>query len=121
MNKTAPQVWREYITSMKEGNAQWHDLLSDDVEFNGPVQQVKGKQQFIELTEGFFQMVTGVDIQRHAASENTVATESTVRVNSPKGREFIFELAEFYGVEEGKIQSVKIYYDPRDFLREFST
>ncbi|MDH5447038.1 MAG: nuclear transport factor 2 family protein [Gammaproteobacteria bacterium] len=121
MSKAVEQVWQDFMGSMHQGNDHWQDLVADDIEFNGPVQQVTGKDDFIKLNQGFFQMVTGFDIHRHTCADNTVATEATIKLKSPDGNEIAFDMAEFYKIENGKIQSVKIYYDPREFLQEFST
>ena len=120
MNNQALQVWQAFMGSMQEGNDQWQDLIADDITFTGPVQKVKGKTDFIQLNLDFFKMVTGFDIHRHAAGEGTVATEGTIKVKSPKGSELSFDLSEFYAIEDGKIKSVSIYYDPREFIQEFS-
>ena len=120
MTKQAFQVWQEFSGSMQEGNKHWQDLVSDDIVFTGPVQQVKGKDNFIKLNLDFFKIVTGFDIHRHASGDGTVATEGTIKVKSPMGKEIAFDLAEFYNIEDGKIKSVSIYYDPREFVQEFS-
>jgi ketosteroid isomerase-like protein len=105
---------------MQEGSDRWQTLLADDIEFIGPVMQVKGKQEFIRLNQDFFKMVTGMEIERYAAADKAVATQTRIKANSPKGNAFEFELAEFYDIENGKIRSLRIYYDPREFLKEFS-
>ena len=119
MSKTAEQVWQAFMESMHKGNEDWHKLLAEDIEFVGPAQQVKGKEDFIKLNIDFFKMVRGLDIVRHASSESLVATEAVLTVETPKGGELVINLAEFYQITDEKIQSVKIFYDPEEFKREF--
>jgi len=116
----AIQVWQEFTGSMKQGDTHWQELISDDIQFTGPVDQVKGKADFIKLNQNFFKIVNGYDVHRHISNESTVVTECTLRVNSPKGKEVAFDLAEIFNVENGKIKSITIYWDPREFEREFA-
>ncbi len=120
MSEKTLQIWRDYVTSMQEGNDRWQSLLADDIEFIGPLMQVKGKHEFIRLNQDFFKMVTGIDIQQYTSADKAVATQTRIKANSPRGNAFEFELAEFYGIENGKIRSLRIYYDPREFVKEFS-
>lgn len=120
MTQSALQVWQEFMGSMQAGNDQWQKMLADDITFVGPAEQVKGRQDFIKLNQDFFKMVTGFDVHRHAAMDNTVASEATIKVSTPQGNELALDLAEFYNIENGKIHSVTIYYDPREFLKAFS-
>jgi len=104
---------------MHEGSNHWQELIADDIEFNGPVQQTKGKDDFIKLNQDFLQFVIGMNIHRHTASDDTVATEVTIKIKSPEENKLSLDLAEFYDIVDGKIQSVKIYYDPREFIKKF--
>ncbi|MDH5544420.1 MAG: nuclear transport factor 2 family protein [Gammaproteobacteria bacterium] len=120
MTTPSTQVWQAFMQSMQAGDNHWQSLVSDDVVFTGPVEQVRGKDDFIKLNLDFFKMVVAYDLHHQAAGENTVATEGTIKIKSPKGNELAFDLAEFYNIKDGKIQSVSIYYDPREFIQEFS-
>ncbi len=120
MSSRAFQVWQQFTGSMQQGNNHWQDLIADDITFTGPMDQVEGKADFIKLNQDFFKIVRGYDIHRHICDDNTVVTECTLRVSSPKGTDVAFDLAEIYSIEDGKIKSVNIYWDPREFAQAFS-
>ena len=120
MSTQTTQIWKDFRQSMQSGNNHWQALVSDDIVFTGPMDQVKGKDDFIKLNLDFFKMVVGYDIHQQAASKDSVATEGTITVKSPRGKELAFDLAEFYRIKNGKIHSVSIYWDPREFIQEFS-
>ena len=94
--------------------------MADDVSITGPVMQVRGKQAYIKTTLDFFQMVKDLRLHRYAASDSLVATEESFTVVTPSGDELTLDVAEFYEVRDGKIKSVKIYYDAEAFRRAFS-
>ena len=118
MNK-AEQIWGAYGQSMQQQNENWKNLLAEDVTFTGPAAKAIGKSAYIKTTEEFFQMVRGADLKRYVANDELVATEIEIKVTTPNGKEIVLDMAEFYEVKNGKIQSVKVHYDTEEFRKEF--
>ncbi|MGA9237896.1 nuclear transport factor 2 family protein [Robiginitalea sp.] len=118
MNK-AEQVWGAYMQSMQKQNDNWKNLLAEDVTFTGPAARAIGKAAYVKTTEDFFQMVRGAELKRHVANEDLVVTEVEIKVATPGGNEIILDMAEFYEIRDGKIQSVKVHYDAQEFRKEF--
>jgi predicted ester cyclase len=118
MNK-AEQIWGAYMQSMQEQNDNWKDLLSDNVTFTGPAARAVGKEEYIKTTEGFFQMVRGVEMKRFVTNETLVATEVEIKLATPNGNEIFLDMTEFYEILDDKIQSVKVHYDAQEFRKEF--
>ncbi len=106
---------------MGAGTSGWKELVSENIHFKGPVAEVKGKQDFIELNEGFFPNVRGYEPINAFEGGNFVCLEGVFKVATPKGQEISFAMGEVYTVENGIIQSVRVYYDAEEFRREFES
>lgn len=120
MDKKAEQVWQAFMQSLGEKTDVWQNLLADDISFTGPVMHIQGKEAYIKTTLDFFQMVKDFQLHRYAAGDTLVATEESFTVTTPSGSELMLDVAEFYEVQDGKIQSVKIYYDAEAFRQAFA-
>lgn len=120
MKKNAEQVWQTFMQSIDQKTDVWQNLLSDDVSFTGPVMQIQGKEAYIKTTLDFFQIVKDFQLHRYTASDSLVATEESFTVTTPSGGELTLDVAEFYEVQDGKIKSVKIYYDAEEFRQAFA-
>lgn len=118
MNK-AEQIWGAYGQSMQAQNEDWKNLLAEDVTFTGPAARAVGKAEYIKITEDFFGMVRGADLKRYVANDSLVATEIAIKVATPGGNVITLDMAEFYEIKDGKIQSVKVHYDAQEFRKEF--
>ena len=113
-------VWQSFAGSLQEGSQTWQDLLANDIEFIGPVMQTKGKDEFIKMNQEFMQMIRGFDIHKQVASDATVANECTLTLATPKQTEIDIKVVELFDIQDGKIQSLRVYYDPREFVQEFA-
>jgi ketosteroid isomerase-like protein len=119
MSKTALQTVQSFQMSMGSGTNEWTDLVSENITFIGPVDQVRGKQKFIELNQGFFPMVRGYEHLSAFEQGNFVCLEGTFKVATPGGNEIELQMAEVYTIENGKIEEVRVYYDAEEFIKEF--
>lgn len=119
MSKTALETVQAFQMSMGSGTNDWTEMISEDVTFKGPVADVKGKLDFIELNKGFFPNVKGYELLNSFGNETFASLEGTFKVATPKGNEIELEMAEVYTVENGKIQSIRVYYDAEEFRKEF--
>ena len=117
--KNAEQIWGAYMESNQQKNEAWKDLLAENISFTGPTMQVQGKAGYIQTTENFFKMVRGFELKRYVAREDLLTTEVEVKVEAPSGKIISLEMAEFYSVRDGKIDSVKVFYDATEFRKEF--
>lgn len=121
MNKTALETVEAFQMSMGSGTNEWKNLIAEDITFKGPVDQVSSKEAFIQLNNGFFPMVRGYEHLNSFGNETFASVEGTFRVATPKGNEIELEMAEVYTVEDGKIQSIRVYYDAEEFRKEFGS
>lgn len=121
MNNTALQTVQNFQMSMGSGTDEWQKLISDSITFKGPAAEVKGKEQFIELNNGFFPLVKSYESTNAFEQKNFVCLEGKYVVNTPKGNEIEFVMAEVYVVEKGVIQNIRVYYDAEEFRKEFAS
>jgi ketosteroid isomerase-like protein len=108
------------MQSIGEKTDAWQTLLADDVSFTGPVMQTQGKEAYIKTTLDFFQMVKDFKLHCYVAGDSLVATKESFTVATSSRGELTLDVAEFYEVQDGKIKSVKIYYDAEAFRQAFA-
>jgi len=120
MEKTALEILRAFQASMGAQTTEWMELMDDNIVFQGPVVRVEGKEGNINLNMEFGKLVRGHEEINVIAGENTVATQVIIKVETPSGKIIDLDIAEFYTMKNGKIQSMKIYYDPIEYKKEFN-
>ena len=117
---TSPmQVFQAFGQGMMSGGDSWQDVIADDVTFTGPVDQVKGKAAFVELNKQFMPAVRGSKIHQAIESGDFVITQVAMDIATPSGKSITLDMSEWYEIKNGKIQSVKIYYDAEEFRKEW--
>ncbi|GGO78965.1 hypothetical protein GCM10012289_62170 [Nonomuraea cavernae] len=87
-------------------------LLTDDLEFEGPIAgRVTGAAPFRQGVKGFIANVSKIDVIQE--------------VNGPEGSAVLYEahlprgtvrLAEFFTFTDGKIQRLRLHYDPAAYI-----
>ena len=118
MEKTPMQVFQAFGEGMMSGTDSWKDVLSDDITFNGPAAQVNGLEDFIGLNEGFMSMVRGNRMKKAVEVEDYVVTQVEIDVAMPSGKTITLDMNEWYEIKNGKIKSIKVYYDAEEFRKE---
>ncbi len=122
MSKTALEIFETFQQSIAAQTSQWMDLMAENIVFQGPaVGNVTGKEANIDLHKGFGKLVRGHKLLNIVSSENTVATQVIIKVEAPSGKIIDLDMAEFYTMENGKIKSTKVYYDPTEYDKEFNS
>lgn len=118
MEKSPMQVVQSYGAGMASGTDSWKQFIADDITFDGPAAKVSGIQAFNELNEGFMAMVRGNRMKKAVEFENYVITQVEIDVAMPTGKTITLDMSEWYETKDGKIQSVKVYYDAEEFRKE---
>ena len=119
MEKTPMQIVHEgFGGGMASGTDSWKMFIADDITFTGPAAQVAGKSDFIKLNEGFMSMVRGARMIKAVEVDNYVITQVAIDVEMPTGKTITLDMSEWYETQDGKIQSIKVYYDAEEFRRE---
>lgn len=118
MPKTPMQVVQGFGAGMASGTDSWKEFLSDDITFTGPAAQVSGLDAFIQLNEGFLSMVRGNKLKKAVEVDEYVITQVEIDVAMPSGKTITLDMSEWYETKDGKIQSIKVYYDAEEFRKE---
>ena len=119
MTKKASQILQAYQQSMGAQTSEWIDLMAEDIVFQGPVDRIEGKEANIKLNTEFGKLIRGIDHISLTENENLVSTQMVFKLETPSGKIIELEIAEFYTIENGKIKSIRIYYDPTEYKKEF--
>lgn len=118
MTKSPMQVVQGFGAGMASGTDSWKQFIAENITFNGPAAQVSGIQAFIELNEGFMSMVRGNRMNKAVEVDNYVITQIEIDVAMPSGKTITLDMSEWYETKDGKIQSIKVYYDAEEFRKE---
>ncbi len=112
------QVFQAFGQGMMSGTDSWKEVIADDIVFTGPVDQVKGLNAFAELNESFMPMIRGNEMKQAVETGNFVITQIEMDVEMPSGKTIKLDMSEWYEIQNGKIQNIKIYYDAEEFRNE---
>ncbi|WP_298487671.1 nuclear transport factor 2 family protein [uncultured Maribacter sp.] len=118
MEKTAMEVFEVFGQGMMSGTDSWKDYIANDIKFIGPVDQVNGKNAFIKLNESFMPAIRGNKMKQVVESGNYVITQIEMQVAMESGKTITLDMCEWYEIKDGKIQSMRIYYDAEEFKKE---
>ncbi len=121
MKKAPMDVCQAFGQGLMSGTDSWKDVVSEDVTFTGPVDQVNGIEAFAKLNENFMPMIRGNKMKRAVESGNFVITQIEMDVAMPSGKVIKLDMNEWYEITDGKIQSIKVYYDAEEFRKEMQT
>lgn len=118
MEQSPMQVVQGFGAGMASGTDSWKQFIAENITFDGPAAQVSGIQDFIDLNEGFMSMVRGNRMNKAVEVDNYVITQVEIDVAMPSGKTITLDMSEWYETKDGKIQSIKVYYDAEEFRKE---
>ena len=118
MERSPMKVVQGFGAGMASGTDSWKQFIAENITFNGPAAQVSGIEAFIELNEGFMSMVRGNRMNKAIEVDNYVITQVEIDVAMPTGKTITLDMSEWYETRDGKIQSIKVYYDAEEFRKE---
>jgi hypothetical protein len=118
VSDNAPSVIRTYYRILTGGIDNYGDgqelvpLLADDLDFEGSIAgHVTGAAHFRQGVKGFIANVNKIDViqEVHGADGTAILYDA----HMPRG---IVRLAEFFKFADGKIQRLRLQYDPADYI-----
>lgn len=115
---TPMQIVQGFGAAMASGTDSWKKFIADEITFSGPAAEVSGLQPFFELNEGFMRMVRGNRMKKAVEVNNFVITQVEIDVEMPSGKTITLDMSEWYETENGKINTIKVYYDAEEFRNE---
>jgi ketosteroid isomerase-like protein len=99
-----------YFDAWRERDfARLRSVLADDVDFAGPLGQVKGGDDCLRGLQGLSQILTGIDIRKVFIDGPDVLTWYDM---STSGAETV-AVANWMHVEDGKITRIRVAFDAR--------
>lgn len=118
VSDSAPPVIQAYYQVLTSGIDSYEDgrdllpLLADDLDFEGPIAgQVTGAARFKEGVKGFIANVAKIELIQEVHDPNGTAT--LYDAHMPKG---VVRIAEFFRFADGRIQRLRLHYDPADYI-----
>jgi len=115
MEKSPMEVFQAFGQGLMSGTDSWKEVVAENVTFIGPVDQTKGLEAFAKLNEQFMPMMKGNKMKQVVESEGFVITQIIMDIKTPSGKEMKLDMTEWYEINNGKIQSIKVYYDAEEF------
>jgi ketosteroid isomerase-like protein len=91
-------------------------LLHDDVSFSGPLDSFHDADSYIGALRGLSQIVQAAQEQKVFADETDVCVIYDLVTATPAGTA---PTAEWYRLRDGKISSVRVFFDARPFAPMF--
>ena len=110
---TADKFFKAW-TSGDFGTAR--SLLHDDVSFSGPIDTFDDADAYMGALQGLSHIVKAVEEQKVFVDGNDVCVIYELVTNTPIGAA---PTAEWYHVRDGKISSVRVFFDARPFAPMF--
>lgn len=87
-------------------------LLADNLRFEGPIDRFDRADDYVKAIAGLYGMVKGIEHQATVAEGEHVAVFYVL--DTPVARA---PVAEWYTVRDGKIVTLRAYFDARPFAR----
>ena len=110
MSEQVLEVVGTYIAAVRKNDADGLPL-HDNVVFESPLGRYEGIASFRKGLADFFRILKSIEVVRLTADDNTCA--AVLKIDTIFG---MIPSLEYFFVADGKITSIRIYYDPRPLL-----
>jgi len=95
------------------------DLLTDDVQFIGPLMQTSGKDEYASLLRQLSPTHAAARVLQQFVQDENVCSIDEFVLRTPSGGPLTLVMAEWFRLQGGKIAEHRVFYDPRDFAAAF--
>jgi len=109
------EVFQAFGQGLMSGTNSWKEVVAENITFTGPVDQTEGLDAFARLNEQFMPMMKGNDVKQVVHVGNYLITQIIMDIEMPTGKKMKLDMTEWYEINNGKIQSIKVYYDAEEF------
>src|SRR5713226_3763014 len=96
-----------YLGNLKQ-KKDWQSFLADDMSFTSftsPIKRVSGRAAYLEATKRFYAMITALEVRDLIVEGNKACALTRYELQPPRGTAFASNVAEVFGVRDGKIAS----------------
>ncbi len=113
---------KELLETYYKGFAQkygWESVISDDFKFVGGdmtnTTPVVGKQAYIEIINRFSRLFTTMRVKEMFVEDDSACVLANYDYVFPNGKNINGDVAEFWKVKDGKLNSLAIFFDTLTF------
>src|SRR5690606_41445117 len=92
-------------------NRGWKKILAEEITFNSPTGEFRGKESFIQMTNQFKQGVVSTSVKTVIAEGDKASVLTLYQMAIPTGEKFDLDVSEIINVRGQKISSFEIYFD----------
>ena len=106
-----------YFNSLRE-KGDWKTFLGDAMVFTSfgtPFKQLTGRDAYVESTKRFYSMIQALEIRDILVDGEKACALTKYDLRPPGGPLFDSNVAEGFEVRDGKITSLRIYFDSAPF------
>ena len=115
---TTKQLLETYYKGFAE-KANWESVIADNFQYVGgdmtKAEPLIGKQAYIEVIKRFSQVFTAMRVKEMIIQDNKACVIGNYDFKFPHGQELNGNVAEIWTVNNGKLQSLTIYFDTLTF------
>lgn len=107
----------EHYFEQLKAKGSWEKSLADDMVFNSftsPAKEVHGKTAYLESTKRFYGSIQAMEVRQLTVDGRGAVALTRYQLRGPAGN-FTSDVAEVFGVSDGKINSLGIYFDSAPF------
>lgn len=97
----------------------WESVIADDFEYIGgdmtKTEPLVGKQSYIEVIKRFSQVFTAMRVKEMIVQGDHACVIGNYDLRFPNGQQLNGNVAELWTAKNGKLQSLRIYFDTLTF------
>ncbi len=97
----------------------WESVIADDFQYVGgdmtKTEPLAGKQVYIEVIKRFSQVFTAMRVKQMIIQSDNACVIGNYDFRFPNGREINGDVAELWTAKNGKLQSLRIFFDTMTF------
>jgi ketosteroid isomerase-like protein len=113
-------VNRFYTASNTRDASQLADLVSDDVTFVGPLMQARGAAEYLAMNERLLRFHQETTMLRQFEDGDQVCSLYELGMRTPSGSLLTFLIADWIEVQQGRVATQRLFFDPRAFAQAFA-
>jgi ketosteroid isomerase-like protein len=106
-----------YFAALRSGEG-WQTHLADDVRFTSftaPRRELVGREAYVAGTRRFYGTIQSFQVRQLLVDGDRAVALTTYQLRPPTGAAFSSDVAEVFGVRDGKIAVFDIYFDSAPF------
>jgi ketosteroid isomerase-like protein len=100
--------------------SNWESVIADNFEYVGGdmnnTQPIIGKQAYIEIIKRFSQRFESMRVNQMIIEDDKASVIGNYDFQFPNGHKINGNVAEFWTVKNGKLQSLTLYFDTLTFM-----